>query len=298
MRKFSSISKNNNITNITIGKFDSIHLAHKALIDLLDSNGAVLIIASKNRHLGTNSKQVILPQKHKKRLISKPIFFINFKKIKDLSGANFLKYLQKKLPKLQKIIVGEDFCFGKNRHAKASDIPKISSLKVEMLKEIKIAGIPVHSQNIRDFIANGKIKLANRLLGRDYSIKGRIVRGQGLGKAKLVPTINIVNKKYLLPQSAVYASKVRIKNKVYDSVTFLGHRLSADNNFAIESHILGDFEVDSNAILGRKIEIIFIDKIRENHRFERLDLLKRQISSDIKKAKAILKANAESHKRF
>lgn len=293
MKKFSSISKNNNITNITIGKFDSIHLAHKALIDALDNNGAVLIIAIKHKNplksdKSSQKNMIILPQKRKKYLISKPIFFINFHKIKHLSGKDFLKYLQKKLPKLRKIIVGEDFRFGKNRHAKASDIPKISSLKVKILKEIKIDGIPVHSQNIRDFIAKGEITLANKLLGRNYSIKGKIIRGQGLGGKKLVPTINITSD-YLLPQSAVYASKVRFKNNIYDSITFLGHRVSADNNFAIESHILEDFAVDSSAILGRKIEIIFIDKIRENYKFECLESLKKQIKIDIKNAKAILK---------
>ena len=280
MKKFSSISKNRHITNITIGKFDSIHLAHKTLIRALDKNGAVIIIKNKSVEF--------IPQREKKRLIKKPIFFIKFKKIRHLSGKKFLKYLQKKLPNLRKIIIGEDFRFGKNRANSANDIPKISHLEVQILPEMRIGKIPVHSQNIRAFLAQGAVDSANLLLGRKYSIKGRVVKGQGIGRMRVFPTINAEVCDYVLPQSAVYATRTRIKGKVYNSISFIGRRLSADNNFAIESHILGDFAPKSNEILGKKIEIFFIQKIRDNAKFSDLNALKKQIEIDIKKARAIL----------
>lgn len=286
MKKFSSISKNKRITNITIGKFDSIHLAHKALIWALDKNGAVIIIAFKGDSNCVN--QYILTQSDKKRYISHPIYVIEFDKIKNLSGKKFLKYLQKKLPNLRKIIVGEDFRFGKNRANSATDIPKISPLKVQILPEMRINGTPVHSQNIRAFLANGAVDSANRLLGRKYSIKGRIVRGQGIGAKSVFPTINALTRDYMLPQSAVYTTRTRINGKVYDSISFIGKRVSTDNNFAIESHILGDFKLKSCEILGKKIEIFFIQKIRDNAKFSGLNALKKQIAIDIKKARAIL----------
>lgn len=280
MKKFSSISKNRRITNITIGKFDSIHLAHKTLIRALDKNGAVLIIKNKSVEF--------IPQREKKRLIKKPIFFIKFKKIRHLSGKKFLKYLQKKLPNLRKIIVGADFRFGKNRANSANDIPKISNLEVQILPEMRIGKIPVHSQNIRAFLAQGKVSSANELLGRKYSIKGRVVKGQGIGRMRVFPTINAEVRDYMLPQSAVYATRTRIKGKVHNSISFIGRRVSADNNFAIESHILGDFAPKASEILGKKIEIFFIQKIRDNAKFSDLNALKKQIEIDIKKARAIL----------
>ncbi len=286
MKKFSSISKNKRITNITIGKFDSIHLAHRALIEALDKNGAVIIIAFKGDLGGAN--QYILTQHDKKRYISHPIYTIKFSQIKNLSGKKFLKYLQKKLPNLRKIIVGEDFRFGKNRANSASDIPKISHLEVQILPEMRIGKTPVHSQNIRAFLLDGKVDLANRLLGRKYSIKGRVVQGQGIGRMRVFATINALVSDYVLPQSAVYATRTKIKGKVYDSISFIGKRLSADNNFAIESHILGDFALKSREILGKKIEIFFIQKIRDNAKFSDLNALKKQIATDIKKARAIL----------
>ena len=286
MKKFSSISKNRRITNITIGKFDSIHLAHKTLIEALDKNGAVIIIAFKGDSSGIN--QYILTQRDKKRYISHPIYTIKFDKIKNLSGKKFLKYLQKKLPNLRKIIVGADFRFGNNRANSANDIPKISHLEVQILPEMRIGKIPVHSQNIRAFLARGAVDSANLLLGRKYSIKGRVVRGQGIGSKSVFPTINVLVRDYVLPQSAVYATRTRIKGKVYNSISFIGRRLSADNNFAIESHILGDFALKSSEILGKKIEIFFIQKIRDNAKFGELNALKKQIAIDIKKARAIL----------
>ena len=184
--------------------------------------------------------------------------------------------------------MGEDFRFGKNRANSATDIPKISPLKVQILPEMRINGTPVHSQNIRTFLAQGAVDSANRLLGRKYSIKGRVVRGQGIGAKRVFPTINAEVCDYVLPQSAVYATRTRIKGKVYDSISFIGKRLSADNHFAIESHILGDFEIESRNILGKKIEIFFIQKIRDNAKFSDLTALKTQIAIDIKKARAIL----------
>lgn len=290
MKKFSSISKNNRITNITIGKFDSIHLAHKALIGALDKNGAVIIIAFKS-DLSSGINQYILTQHDKKYHISHPIYIIKFNKIKNLSGKKFIKYLQKKLHNLRKIIVGEDFRFGKNRANCAKDIPKISNLKVSIFKEMQIDGIPVHSQSIRAFLTQGQVDKANKLLGRTYSIKGRVIRGQGIGAKQVFPTINITQGKYLLPQQAVYATKTRIKGKIYDSISFLGKRVTTDNNFAIESHILGDFEFKSSKIVGKNVEIFFIEKIRDNKKFNNLSVLKKQIKSDIKKAKAILAKN-------
>lgn len=291
MKKLSSISKNDKITSVTIGKFDSIHLAHKGLIDALGKNGAVIIVTFKGDlkdSSGSNPPQ-ILPQHKKKSYISHPIYFVKFNKIRNLSGKKFIKFLQKKFPNLRKIIVGEDFRFGKNRSFSACDIPKISSLKVCIFKEIKVDEIPIHSQNIRDFLANGNVKLANKLLGRAYSIEGYVIVGQGIGTKNVFPTINITVSDYLLPQSAVYATKTRIMGKVYDSISFLGKRLSVDNNFAIESHILGDFALESHKIIGKKIEIFFVEKIRDNYKFATLSTLKRQIAKDIKIARAILK---------
>lgn len=279
MRKFSSISKKNNITNITIGKFDSLHLAHQALFNELDKNGAIIVIKFKASKIGS-----IIPSAKKSSLVAYPMYYIEFDRIKNLSGKSFIKYLQNKLPNLRTIIVGADFKFGKDRQYKAMDIPKISKLNVITFKEMKIDNIPIHSSYIREFILSGEVDLARKLLGRDYSIEGEVVSGQGIGKNELVPTINIKALKYILPKDGVYATRTKIKDKVYNSISFLGNRLSTNMSFAIESHI-----IDKHIIKPpKKLEIFFIKRLRDNKKFSNLSDLKEQIRLDILLAKEVL----------
>ncbi|RDU63539.1 bifunctional riboflavin kinase/FAD synthetase [Helicobacter sp. MIT 14-3879] len=280
MKKFSSISKKNNITNITIGKFDSIHLAHQAIFDSLDKFGIVIFIKTKTPKIGS-----IVPYKKKNTYISNPMYYIEFEKIKNLNGKKFLKYLISKLPNLRTIIVGVDFRFGKDKQYGAMDIPRISHLNVVTFKEMKIDNIPIHSSYIRAFILNGQIDLANKLLGRFYSIDGRVIKGQGIGSIDLFPTININADEYILPKDGVYATQTRIGNKLYKSISFIGNRLSTNMSFAIESHIIDKYI----NFKPKKIEIFFIERIRDNKKFNSFDGLKKQISIDIKKSKEILK---------
>ncbi len=282
MKKFSSISKNNNVQRIAIGKFESMHLGHMSVFSYLDKNDIVLIIKMQDSPLGS-----ILPYKRRNLYATRPMYFVDFEKIKDLSGKQFLKYLKNKLPNLKTIVVGVDFRFGKNRKYTARDIPDISNLNVIALPEMRIDGIPVHSSYIREFIVNGEIALANKLLGRCYSIVGDIISGQGLGSTKLVPTINIQANHFVLPKDGVYATYTMIDEILYKSISFLGNRISTNISFAIETHIL-DKHIYT---LPKEIEIMFVARIRDNRKFDSLRMLKNQILKDINIAKNILESN-------
>ncbi|RAX53056.1 riboflavin biosynthesis protein RibF [Helicobacter sp. 16-1353] len=279
MRKFSSILKNDEVMSIAIGKFDSMHLAHKAVLKYLDKNDIVLLIKTPQHLRGS-----ILPYRKRENYTKRKIYFIDFEKIKNLSGKKFLKYIQTKLPNLRTIIVGDDFRFGKNRKYSAKNIPEISNLNVIIIPEIKIDGIAVHSSYIRKFILNGEINLANKLLGRFYSIEGNVISGQGIGKERLFPTFNINAGEYILPKDGVYASYTKIGKDVFKSTTFIGNRLSTNMSFAIETHII-DRVINDNP---KKIEIFFVKRIRDNKKFQNLDSLKHQIMVDIECAKEIL----------
>lgn len=279
MKKFSSISKKNNITNITIGKFDSLHLAHQTLFNELDENGAIIVIKFKKNKIGS-----IVPYHKKSSFVSNPMYYVEFDKIKNLSGKQFIRYLQNKLPNLRTIIVGADFRFGKDKQCGAMDIPKISKLNVITFKEMKIDNIPIHSSYIREFILNGEVNLARKLLGRDYSIEGEVVSGQGIGKDELVATLNINASKYVLPKDGVYITKTKIKDRIYPSISFLGNRLSTNMSFAIESHII-DEDIKKPP---KKLEIFFIERLRDNKKFSSLLALKKQINIDISYAKKVL----------
>ncbi|MDO7252705.1 bifunctional riboflavin kinase/FAD synthetase [Helicobacter cappadocius] len=277
MKNFLSMSKSLEYSSVAIGKFDGVHIAHKKLFKYLDDNSCVLVIHKSH-------SKFLTPLKIREKLISKPSYKLPFKDIHSWDGERFADFLDKKLPNLKRIVVGYDFRFGKDKSYGADDLKSLFKAEVLIVPEIKIENLPLHSSIIRELIGFGDIKLANKLLGRNYSLEGGVICGQNLGSKELYPTINIKTQSFVLPGNGVYASFTHFKSRVFPSVSFVGNRLSTDRHFSIETHIL-----DKNIELEEKtIQIEFVDKIRDNRHFENLSELKHQISLDIKNAKDIL----------
>ena len=198
-----------------------------------------------------------------------------------MQARDFLRYLRKLFPGLQKIVVGYDFRFGKDREGDAVFLRQMENVTVTIIEEYIINGISVHADKIRQLLKNGNIHEANRLLGREYVVRGTLVRGQGLGRKALYPTCNLETGDFLLPKEGVYVTRTVIGGKRYPSVTFIGKRLSADNQFSVETHIL-DEKLEVNE---KELEIFFLKYLRSNKKFASLHKLKRQIAKDIEKAK-------------
>jgi len=295
----------------TIGGFDGMHLGHQALI----KKAEIVIVIEKGSNL--------TPGTDRCEYTALPCKFYNLKEIKHLSATNFINLL--KNMDIKKVVIGNDFRFGKDRIGDINLLQK--HFKVEVVDEVKIRGKGVHSRIIREFIKNGEIKKANKFLGHLYKIKGDQIKGQGLGSKELVATINInLIKSYLLPKPGVY---ITITNN-QPSLTFIGER-STDNNFSIETHILipkpiskltyfpspfylqpspfiqlANIKAKANNVcshLGnginskfripssKLIEIEFLEFLRENRKFDDLKDLKDQINNDIKKAEKFFTKN-------
>ncbi len=274
MKKNSSILVNKkDIDSIAIGGFDGMHYAHQKLFEKLGENGGIVSIESGFANL--------TPKTHRQEYSKYPIYYYVLDNIKNLTGEEFLKLLNQEYPNLKKIIVGFDFCFGKNRNNCVKELKKMFNGEVVVIKEIKIDDIAIHSRVIRQYIKNGDIKTANKLLGRDYKIYGKQIKGQGLGSKNFVPTINLSVADFILPKEGVYITKTIVDEKKYNSVTFLGHRKTTDDSFAIETHILNeDIKVEK-----KSIQIEFIEKLRDNKKFSSFEDLKNQIDKDIEKCK-------------
>ena len=247
---------------ITIGGFDGMHLAH---IELIKKSDAYLVI---------EKNSTLTPCFDRIEYSSKMLNLLELEEIKHLSKDEFIDIL--KSYNIKKIIIGFDFRFGKNRSGGIKDLRKAFS--VEVIDEIKIDSLGIHSNNIRNFIKKSEIKKANEFLGHCYKIKGLHIKGQGLGSKELLPTINLdLIHNYTLPQGVFLT-----KTNGFNSITFIGKR-STDENFAIETHILEEFKIDN------LIEIEFIDFLRENKKFNNLKDLKKQILHDRQKALEIIK---------
>ncbi|WP_418186075.1 bifunctional riboflavin kinase/FAD synthetase [Aliarcobacter vitoriensis] len=275
MKRSSSILVNKeNIDSIAIGGFDGMHIAHQELFNNLSQNGAIISIETGYASL--------TPQNYRQEYSKFPIFYYDLQNIKELNGIEFIKLLKSDFKNLKKIVVGFDFCFGKNRACKVDDLKKVFDGDVVIISEIKLDNFPVHSRYIREFLLNGQIEQANRFLGKEYKIYGQHIIGQGIGKKEFVATINLNVNEFLLPQNGVYITKTIVDDCEYNSISFLGHRQTTDGNFAVETHILN---VDNLEVKDNIVQIKFIKQIRENKKFDSFLELKNEILNDINIAK-------------
>lgn len=264
------------VDTIAIGGFDGIHRGHMQLIKRLGKNGALVVVKKENSSLTPGVKRC--------EYSKYPCKFYHFLKIKGLSGEEFVELLKKDFPILKKIVVGYDFLFGKHRSCKAEDLRDLFDGEVEIVSEYKYDGTSVHSRYIKQMIEDGELHRANRLLGREYSLVGEVIKGQGVGAKKLYPTLNLKVQDFVLPKNGVYATRTLINDKIYDSVSFVGIRLSVDGNFSLETHVIGK-DIEENV---KYVELFFVKRLRNNKKFETLENLKKQISKDIKKASLML----------
>lgn len=284
---------------ITIGNFDGLHLGHKKLIKTTKKislqNNFNSVVFSFNPHplqvLKNNDKFLyILSKKEKEReLLKEGIdIFINYPfdvKFSKISPDHFIDILCDKL-KCKSLIVGEDYCFGKDRIGNVNtliSIGKKRGLDVIKIPNVVIDGERVSSSKIRECLLNKNIKKANLLLNRPYSIIGEVVEGNKLGRTIGFPTANIIpdDNRILLPD-AVYITKTKYNNKIYNSITNIGKNPTINNSKrTIETFI---FNFKEN-LYGKEIEVLFYEWIRDGKKFSGIDELKNQIKEDTNVAK-------------
>ena len=266
-----------NSTAIALGGFDGMHKAHQKLFSELGEHGAVVVVE--------NGYSSLTPKTYRNTHTSYPVLHLLLENIRHMDAKLFVELLKKEFPKLQKIVVGYDFYFGKDRKYSAKCLQEYCCCEVVVVDEVMVDGLSVHSRYIREFIHSGKLPQANNLLGYNYTIEGKKVTGQGLGERELFPTVNLQVEEFSLPKEGVYASKTQLdgKGEFYDSITFLGHRKTTDGTFAIETHIL-----DKVITCKQSAKIEFLELIRENKKFATLHQLKDAIVKDIEARKKIV----------
>jgi riboflavin kinase/FMN adenylyltransferase len=269
MKRYFTILQNTEITSIAIGRFDGLHVGHKALIDKLTSNAALVIVEKE--------QACLTPNEYRCRYTNLDCIFLDFDEIKNFSAMEFVAFLKDIFINLKRVVVGYDFRFSKFASAGAKDLKELFDGEVVVVSEVKFDDISVHSKDIKQMIQSGEIESANALLGREYEIFGVLIKGQGLGSKELFATLNIDYGNFLTPKNGVYDSMVTIDDKEYKAATFVGNRLSTDGKFSIETHLLDTYIENVEG----EISIKFKRFIRENQKFDNLNLLKEQIALDL-----------------
>jgi len=182
--------------------------------------------------------------------------------------------------------VGLNFRFG-YRHAGDAEILKElgaqEGFQVEVLPLLDVRGQTVSSTRVRELLVEGRVHVAQRLLGRPFSVYGLVVRGLGVGRKKTVPTINLAPDEVQLPRTGVYITSARIGEKRFDAVTNIGHRptFGEQQDLAVETFLLN---FAGGEILAPEIEIEFFYRLRDEIKFPNPDLLKAQIQKDALRA--------------
>lgn len=191
---------------------------------------------------------------------------------------------------VQKLVIGYDHRFGKNRAGSLKDMERFAVKYQFELEEIPAQDIEssiVSSTKIRKHLLNGKVAGASQLMGRDYTLEGEVVHGNKRGNEIGYPTANVqVNSAYkLIPANGVYAVEVYYGGKTYGGMLNIGDNPTfEDKKWSVEVHI---FEFDKN-IYNQSIKISFIEKMRDELRFSSVDDLILQMQEDEKLAHEII----------
>ena len=280
---------------LTIGNYDGIHLGHQKIIN-------ELLIESKKNQIDSaimifepHPREFFTPKDAPYRVTSlrEKIEFFQSKKIDrvyvikfndrfaNISGEDFISKLKKQIS-VQVILVGEDFRFGKNREFGLENLLK-SDIEIFIVKEVKNNNRRVSSSKLREALSLGNLNLAKNLLGRHYSISGKVVYGEQRGRIMGFPTANIHMFHNRPPIKGVFAVKLNQKFGVAN----LGTRptIKGISKLQLEVHVL-NFSKD---LYGQRVHITFLKKIRDEIKFESIEALKAQIKKDIINTKNFLK---------
>lgn len=288
----------------TIGKFDGVHLGHQLILDQLKQQAdqldlpCVVILLEPHPEeffaADANSGPARLTVLREKLELLESfgvdyVFQLNFDKaMSELSPEAYIKDILVDGLGVTSFIVGNDFRFG---HKRAGDFALLQERGKELGFEVTETaayernGQRISSTFIRESLAKADFALVEQLLGRPYSIKGEVVRGQQIGTDLGFPTCNINPQRQRIPLHGVYACEVRLVDRYRQAAVNIGYRptITADGDALLEAHIL-DFDED---LYGKTIEVIFRHKIRDEVKFDGLEALKQQISADVAQVRTV-----------
>ena len=285
---------------IAIGNFDGVHLGHQELLKkayifsrklnkffgifTFDPLPKDFFNGTDNKILNIDEKVDII-KKFGADFFIKQKFNYNFSKI---SRDNFVnKILLKKL-KAHSIFIGKDFRFGFKRKGNVSFLKKLSqnnNIKIFVINFKKFNNYKISSSKIRSLIQAGKVSLVNKVMGRPWTISGRVVKGKKFGRRIGFPTANIKILNQIKPLFGVYSVKIIFNKKTYKGIANFGVRPTFGSSSPIlEVNVFGK----NHNFYNKNIKVLFIDFIRKEKKFKNSTMLVRQIKKDIKVAKISL----------
>ncbi len=286
---------------LTIGNFDGLHLGHQAMLARLTEAARRLKVPSCVMTFEPHPREFFAPDQAPTRLTSLreklewleragiervQICRFNFGFAKTTAEDFIARILHRGLA-ARWILVGDDFRFGARRAGDLSLLKQAESacgFRVHAMHSVMADGVRVSSTAVREALARGDMARAQRLLGRPYSISGRVVGGDRVGRKLGWPTANVLMKHNRPPLAGIFAVEVQgIEGRALPGVASLGVRptLARDARPCLEVHLL-DF---AREIYGAHLRVDFLYKFRDEQKYSDVETLKRQIAVDVENAR-------------
>lgn len=289
-------------TVLTIGSFDGIHRGHQYLIGRVVARAKEIGGASALVTLHPHPKVVLRPNSPLQYLstieerldllaplgLDYAVVFPFSLENSQMRAREFAQLLVDHL-RLKEIFCGADFTLGYKREGTVAFLQALGAEKgftVTIVAPQAFDGEIVSSTQIRTLIAAGELDRATRFLGRYPSVRGRVVRGDGRGRALGFPTANLaIAERRLIPANGVYAARVKISNEWFGGAANIGVRPTFDAGPRLVEVFVLDFDGD---LYDQVIELQFIKRLREERKFESASALIEQMRRDVAKARRVL----------
>ncbi len=285
---------------LTIGNFDGVHLGHQALLNELLAAGKLLGLPTAVMIFEPHPREYFTPQQAPVRLTSlreklelfaalgmDRVHVCRFNAhFAQMDAEQFINVLHEKLF-ARYVLIGDDFRFGSGRGGDFALMEMIGAkhgFNVQAVHSVKQDGVRVSSTAVRAALAAGQMRAAQSYLGRHYSISGRVVHGDGMGKKIGFPTANIQLKHNRPPLSGIYVVNAHAEDLgVLQGVASLGVRptVKHDGKPVLEVHL---FEF-SQQIYGKHLRVEFLQKLRDEEKYPDVETLTRHIALDVENAK-------------
>ena len=306
VRDLDSLLKPPCRTVLTIGNFDGVHLGHREIFRRVvdkarELQGTAVVVTFEPHPL-----RLLAPEKaplqlntpeEKVRLLAAScidlLVVLNFtRQLAEMPAEAFVRDILVGKLGVQHLIVGYDYAFGRNRQGDTTFLAaqaKVHHFTLEILEPISAEQQAHSSTAIRKVLQEGRVAEVVKVLGRNFTLDGEVVHGDGRGRKLGFPTANLVTQKEILPRDGVYAVKVKWRDEYYDGVINIGCRPTfAASEPTLEIHLM-DFHGD---LYAERLRIYFVDRLRDEQRFPSVEALKEAVARDIAKARALL-ANSQ-----